>query len=346
MSRELRQSTAQTELIGPFLDVGDGFSEETGLTTPPTEISKDGGTYGTGPAGGTHDSDGWYPVAFTTAHTDTLGSLMLKSHDSTTHLPVWHEFEVITANAYDSKYGTDVREVDVIQWLGTAAAAPTVAGVPEVDVTHWVGSLIPAPVVAGIAEVDVVRWRSTTVAVQIAAGFPRMSVSHWDDTFVATPTVAGVPEVDLTHMIGVNQSAIDLKDFADDGYDPATDKVQGVVLVDSLATDAVDAAALATDAVNEIAAAIGPQKNQAFSDLGFLMVLSSDGKTPATGLTVTGERMLDGAAFVGVSGTIAEVSDGIYQLDALAADMNGATVTFRFSSATALDTFITIKTTP
>jgi len=33
-----------------------------------------------------------------------------------------------------------------------------------------------------------------------------------------------------------SQSAIDLKDFADDGYDPSTNKVQGVVLVDTLTT--------------------------------------------------------------------------------------------------------------
>lgn len=43
-------------------------------------------------------------------------------------------------------------------------------------------------------------------------------------------------QVDLVEMVGVSQSATDLKDFADDGYDPATNKVQGVVLVDTLTT--------------------------------------------------------------------------------------------------------------
>jgi hypothetical protein len=37
---------------------------------------------------------------------------------------------------------------------------------------------------------------------------------------------------DLTQIGGVAQSATDLKDFADAGYDPATNKVQGVVLTD------------------------------------------------------------------------------------------------------------------
>jgi hypothetical protein len=43
---------------------------------------------------------------------------------------------------------------------------------------------------------------------------------------------------DLRQMGGVAQSATDLKDFADSGYDPATHKVQGVVLVDTTTTNA------------------------------------------------------------------------------------------------------------
>jgi len=58
----------------------------------------------------------------------------------------------------------------------------------------------------------------------------------WLGTIPATPSVAGVPEVDITHIGGDAQSATDLKDFADAGYDPSTNKVQGVVLVDTLTT--------------------------------------------------------------------------------------------------------------
>jgi len=42
--------------------------------------------------------------------------------------------------------------------------------------------------------------------------------------------------VNVTQLGGVAQSLTDLKDFADDGYDPATNKVQGVVLTDTLTT--------------------------------------------------------------------------------------------------------------
>ena len=48
----------------------------------------------------------------------------------------------------------------------------------------------------------------------------------------------GEVAADLTMMGGVAQSAIDLKDFADAGYDPVTNKVQGVVLVDATTTNA------------------------------------------------------------------------------------------------------------
>jgi hypothetical protein len=40
----------------------------------------------------------------------------------------------------------------------------------------------------------------------------------------------------MTQIGGGTQSATDLKDFADDGYDPSTNKVQGVVLTDTLTT--------------------------------------------------------------------------------------------------------------
>lgn len=45
-----------------------------------------------------------------------------------------------------------------------------------------------------------------------------------------------VKQADVTKIGGAAQSATDLKDFADAGYDPATNKVQGVVLADTVTT--------------------------------------------------------------------------------------------------------------
>jgi len=122
----------------------------------------------------------------------------------------------------------------VVQWAGGKIADPTTAGVPEVDVTHWIGTAAATPTVAGVPEVDVTHWIGSAAATPTVAGVPEVDVTHWIGTAAATPTVAGVPEVDVTHLVGVAQSATDLKDFADDGYDPATNKVEGVKTADAL----------------------------------------------------------------------------------------------------------------
>jgi hypothetical protein len=104
-----------------------------------------------------------------------------------------------------------------------------------------------------------------------------------------------------------------------------------------------DGATLATLQPNQDYGTI--TKNAAFPNFEFLMVLASDHVTPGIGLTVSGQRSVDGAAFTSVAGGITEVSNGIYQFDALAADTNGDVITWRFSAATADDTFVTFKTT-
>jgi hypothetical protein len=64
---------------------------------------------------------------------------------------------------------------DVRQWLGTAAATPTVAGVPEVDVTHWIGTAAATPTVAGVPEVDITHFGGT--AGTFASGIPQASLT-------------------------------------------------------------------------------------------------------------------------------------------------------------------------
>lgn len=57
-----------------------------------------------------------------------------------------------------------------------------------------------------------------------------------DGSVTFTAGVGNRPSVDATALGGTVQSATDLKDFADDGYDPATNKVQGLVLADTVTT--------------------------------------------------------------------------------------------------------------
>lgn len=102
---------------------------------------------------------------------------------------------------------------------------------------------------------------------------------------------------------------------------------------------------------SDIASAVlslGVKKNTALSGFTFLMVQSADHITPATGLTVSATRSIDGGAFAACtnSGTIAEVGNGIYSINLSMTDLNGGVVTVRFTAAGADDRFVTIKTQP
>lgn len=60
---------------------------------------------------------------------------------------------------------------------------------------------------------------------------------HFEWLVVADSRDLATKPVNLTQIGGVAQSATDLKDFVDTGYDPATHKVAGVVLVDTTTTN-------------------------------------------------------------------------------------------------------------
>jgi hypothetical protein len=97
----------------------------------------------------------------------------------------------------------------------------------------------------------------TTTALTGKTGFSlaadQSAVTVGTVTTVATTTaVTNVVSANVTQIGGVAQSATDLKDFADTGYDPSSHKVAGVVLTD-LAT-ACTTVATATAVTNVVSA--------------------------------------------------------------------------------------------
>jgi len=176
----LKQSTAVTVVLGPFLDSTDGNTQETALTIAQVDIrvSKNGGAFAqtNNVAGATHMEKGNYSVPLDATDTNTLGAVRVHIH-VTGALAVWvDEFQIVPANVWDSLVGN----TDTLQ-------------------------------------------------------------------------------ADLTQLGGVAQSLTDLKDFADAGYDPATSKVQGVVLVDTTITN--------TDMVGTDNALLASSAPTNFSDL-------------------------------------------------------------------------------
>lgn len=87
-------------------------------------------------------------------------------------------------------------------------------------------------------------------------------------------------------------------------------------------------------------------KNTALAAFPFKMVLASDHRTAATGLTITATRSLDGAAFGACANAAVEISDGCYKIDLAAGDLNGNTVILKFTEATADPVVIVLITQP
>jgi hypothetical protein len=326
-----------------------------------------------------HDDDGYYRVALSATDTNTLGTLLIQYEESGVCLPGWKEFMVVPANVWDSFFGADNLQVDMTQIVGGAVPTPTTTGVPDVNVERWLDTLVTLG--AGAPDVNVASMDAGSIASGVIAAGELANIENeiWDalksghviansfgdflDIEVSSrsapataQTITADQNVNVNQWLGAAAPAL-VGGRLDASVGAMAANVITAAAINSAAltaakfgAGAIDANALATDAVNEIARAILPQINTAYPNIEFLFVAASDHVTPVTGATGTSvERSIDGGAFGAGTGTLTEVSDGIYQYDASAADMNGAIITFRFLATGGTpgapdDRFVTIVT--
>lgn len=319
-------------------------------------IKKAGGAWAAMTVTIAEGENGWYSIPLSTAHSNTLELLtitFINAGAEQVNLQ-WRVEAKLTDDLNDFNSASD--DVAVVTLVGTTttntdmvSAAPTaVQNRTEMDSNS-------TQLIAIVGDTN--ELQSDDVPGLIAA----LNDISSADANAACDTA-------LTDYDGPTNAELDARTIPTANYfDPAADPVANVTLVATTTTntDMVSAAPTAvqnrqemdsnstqlasikTDTGTNLPALIDDlavKKNATFSNFEFLMVLTSDGRTPATGLTVTGQRSIDGAGFATVTGTIAEVSNGIYQFDAVAADTNGDFITWRFSSATADDTFVSFKT--
>lgn len=130
--RWLKQSTATTLLLGPFVDDTDGKTPETALTLSQSDILlwKEGGTtlaQKNESTTCTHRSIGLYTCPINTTDTNTLGTLVVSVAESGA-LPIRQDYIVLPANVYDSfVLGTDVLDVSATQLNGSATPLTNLA---------------------------------------------------------------------------------------------------------------------------------------------------------------------------------------------------------------------------
>lgn len=186
----------------------------TAATTPDSEISKDQGTFAdcTNEATEIATSSGIYYLDLTSTEMNAdCVAIIVKTATAGAKTTV--------LVLYPQETG-DIK-VDVTSWLGTAAATPTVAGVPEVDVTHFNGT-----------------------AGTFAAGRPEVNTSHVGGTLQTAGDIIGdTNDIQTRLPAALVSGRIDASVGA---------MAAGVVTAAAIATDAIDGDALAATALSEI----------------------------------------------------------------------------------------------
>lgn len=141
----LKQSTAVTIILGPYVDDTDGKTPETALTIVQADVllMKNGGSQAqkNDATAATHRSAGRYAVPLNATDTNTLGILRVDA-DKAGALPLWDEYLVVPAHAYDSLVGTTgALRANTVEIAGSSEAA---ADLSEMAATKVKGTVTNA----------------------------------------------------------------------------------------------------------------------------------------------------------------------------------------------------------
>jgi hypothetical protein len=172
--------------------------------------------------------------------------------------------------------------------------------------------------------------------VYTAAGATIETITTLGTYAVPTATKCRFKQVDVTNHPGLYEFQ-----FADTRFAIANSKrliisVNGVAnLLDTDYEISLEPSAITSNV----------KKNQALPAFEFVMTDSTT-HAPASGLTVTATRSLDGGAFAACANSPASVANGTYKLDLAATDLNANVVTLRLAATGADDLNITLVTQP
>lgn len=162
------------------------------------------------------------------------------------------------------------------------------------------------------------------------------------DMVAAAPTAAAIADAVCDEALSGHATAGTvgkaISDIEADTNELQTDDVPGLVA----ALNDISAADVWAAGTRTLTSTDGIKKNTAFSNFEFLMLDTSG--DPATGLTVTAQRSIDGAAFAACANSVTELSDGIYKVDLAATDLNGDKITLKFTATGAQNRYISIIT--
>lgn len=295
----LKQSTAATVKLGPFVDSTDGVTAETALTISQADIrlSKNGGdiAQSNNAAGATHDELGYYDVPLDTTDTNTLGRLDVIVSESGA-LPVFRSFMVLEAAKWDALFGTAPIPANTTQIEGSDAS-----------------DVINAQCDQALTDYDAV------VPADLPSNFGLLGINGSGHVSRVTLVDTTTTNTDMRGTDGANTTAPDNASIAAILVDT------GTTLPDTLGTLAT-ASALTT--VDTVVDAI-KLKTDLIADAGVSGTVSGSGSASSfagdAGLSTT-DDFYNGSVLVFTSGTLKGLARRV-------TDYTGSTRTFAFAVA-------------
>lgn len=281
--QEIWQSaTGMSLILGPFVDVADGVTPETGIdlaTADSAIIYKHGASSSISIADATWTAlaGGWYALNATSTMFDTLGQATVRIHDVNVALPVWKDIMVMPTAYWYFKYGTtkltvasvsnSISVVTTVASISSSALVQTVASVSNSvwwttirDVGTVTGGVIGT--VASVSALGAQTIASISNSVWFTAG-TIASVSH--SVWFTAGTIASVSNSvwwteirdigsvtgNLLGTVASVSSSVQVRGISTAGVTASSFAV-GAIEAAAFAAGAVDSAALNADAVDEI----------------------------------------------------------------------------------------------
>ncbi len=382
--RIFKQSTA-TNLMVFMTDSADHITGKAGLTLTIT-ASKDGAAFASISPTVTDRGNGWYNIALTTAHTDTLGDLALHitsagADPSDLVCRVMAEIAYLDAavssrlatagyTAPDNasitgiKNKTDNLPTDPADESLLEAAIATRASQASVDTVDGIVDAIKLKTDNIPATPAAVGSQMTLQDNAITAA--KIATDAITNAKIAAGAITSSEAPDLAKLDNLASSALVIE--VQDALIVVNDEVSAIKgKTDNLPADPADESLLEAAIATRMAAASytapdnagiaaikaktdnlpsGIRRNTALPAFSFAMISSSTHVSFATGLTVNAFRSIDGGAFAACSNAVAETGNGVYKIDLAPEDLNGDVIVLRFAATGADDRLITLITEP
>lgn len=204
MSIWLREDTAVTIVLGPFVDPTTPATEEEALTVNQASVrlSKNGGAFAqkNDATTASHMENGFYSCPLNATDTSTPGSLVVAVDDASA-LIWWKEYHVVPQQVWDSYFSTDRLQVHAAEMSADLITSTVIQNDAITAAKIQNGAIDAATFAAGAINAAAI---ATDAVTEIQSGLSTISMST---ALPGTPTADTVGDALKRASVGIPQSA-------------------------------------------------------------------------------------------------------------------------------------------